>query len=198
MGLNLEYIEGQTPLDEDEKEGLKIKSITNRGELDEFEQLNIEKAMQWTLNKKFELSKILTEKFIKELHRRMYGDVWSWAGEFRKSNKNIGVDKHSIAISLKQLLDDCSFWIDNKTYSEEEIAIRFKHRLVKIHCFANGNGRHSRLIADLLIKNIFNKPYFTWSKADLIKKSEARTNYIIAIKEADNGNITPLLNFAKS
>jgi fido (protein-threonine AMPylation protein) len=101
MGLELEYIEGQTPIDEDEKEGLLIKSITTRGELDEFEQLNIEKAIQWTIDKKWGKDYILTEVFIKELHRRMFNEVWSWAGTFRKTNKNIGVDKHQISVSLK-------------------------------------------------------------------------------------------------
>ncbi|WKN45895.1 hypothetical protein [Tunicatimonas pelagia] len=76
MGLELSYIDGQTPLAEEEREGLKIKSITTQGELDEFEQLNIEKAVEWTIHTKLKPEKILTEKFIKDLHKRMYGDVW--------------------------------------------------------------------------------------------------------------------------
>ncbi|MEL6306467.1 MAG: cell filamentation protein Fic, partial [Bacteroidota bacterium] len=90
MGLELKYDEGQTPLDEEEKEGLKIKSITTQGELDEFEQLNIEKAVEWTIRSNLKFEKILTEKFVKDFHKRMYGDVWKWAGEFRKSEKNLG------------------------------------------------------------------------------------------------------------
>lgn len=198
MGLEIEYIEGQTPLDEDEKEGLLIKSITTRGELDEFEQLNIEKAIQWTLGKKWKKEYILSEEFIKELHRRMFNEVWSWAGAFRKTNKNIGVDKYQIGVSLRQLLDDCTFWLNNNTYSEDEIAIRFKHSIVKIHCFPNGNGRHSRLMADIIIDKIFAKSVFPWNRSNLNKKGLARSNYISAIKEADNGNINPLINFAKS
>ncbi len=138
MGLEIEYIEGQTPLDEDEKEGLLIESITTRGELDEFEQLNIEKAIQWTLGKKWKPEYIISEKFVKELHKRMFCEVWSWAGVFRKTNKNIGVDKYDIGVSLKHLLDDCLYWLENKTYSDEEFAIRFKYRIVTIHCFPNG------------------------------------------------------------
>src|SRR5580693_8243905 len=101
MGLDLEYINGQTPLDDDEKDGLLIQTITTRGELDEFEQLNIEQAVQWTLGRSFKMGDIFTEEFLKTVHKRMYGDVWGWAGEFRKTNKNIGVDKWQITIELK-------------------------------------------------------------------------------------------------
>lgn len=198
MGLEIEYIEGQTPLDEDEKEGLLIKSITTRGELDEFEQLNIEKAIQWTIGKKWKAEYILSEVFIKELHKRMFNEVWSWAGKYRKTNKNIGVDKHQIGISLRQLLDDSLYWLENKIYTDEEFAIRFKHRIVKIHCFPNGNGRHSRLVADIIISQLFGKPIFTWNSTNLNHKGEARSNYLTAIKLADSGDIMPLINFAKT
>ncbi|MBU2649667.1 MAG: mobile mystery protein B [Bacteroidetes bacterium] len=198
MGLEIDYIEGQTPLDEDEKEGLLIKSITTRGELDEFEQLNIEKAIQWTIGKKWKPEYILSEVFVKELHKRMFNEVWSWAGKFRITNKNIGVDKYEIGISLKQLLDDSLYWLENKTYSDEEIAIRFKHRIVSIHCFANGNGRHSRLMADIIIKQIFGRSIFTWSRTNINKTGESRCVYLMAIRQADSGDINPLINFAKS
>jgi len=198
MGLAIEYIEGQTPIDEDEKEGLLIKSITTRGELDEFEQYNIEKAIEWTLGKKWNPDYILSEEFVKELHRKMFNEVWSWAGEFRKTNKNIGVDKLQIGISLRQLIDDSKFWLVNKTYSDDEFAIQFKHRIVKIHCFPNGNGRHSRLIADIIIYQIFGKPVFTWSRSNLNKKGDTRSKYLSAIKSGDNGDINPLLEFART
>lgn len=198
MGLELEYLEGQTPVDEDEKVGLKIKSITTRAELDEFEQLSIEKAIQWTLGKKWKPGYILSEQFVRELHKRMFEEVWSWAGRFRKTDKNIGVDKFLIGISLKQLLDDSNYWLNNKTYSEDEFAIRFKHRIVKIHCFPNGNGRHSRLISDIIINQIFGKPVFSWSRKNLNKKSDARSEYISALKMADTGEIKPLIDFARS
>ena len=146
MGLTFDYIYGQTPISEEEKEGLLIQSITTRGELDEFEQQNIEKAIEWTLTKKFTKEYILSEELIKELHRRMFNDVWVWAGKFRKTNKNLGVDKFEIRVEIRNLIDDCNFWIENKTFGEDEIAIRFKHRIVKIHPFPNGNGRHSRLL----------------------------------------------------
>lgn len=198
MGLDIEYIYGQTPLDDEEKEGLLIKSITSRIELDEFEQQNIEKAIEWTMRKKINSNHILDESFIRELHKHMFDDVWAWAGSFRKSDKNIGVDWHQIPLQLRQLIGDCKFWIENKAFCDEEIAIQFKHRIVKIHCFANGNGRHSRLMADLIMRNIFHIAEFSWGNTNLVKQSEARRNYINAIIAADGGNIEPLINFAKS
>jgi len=143
MGLDLSYDNGQTPIDEDEKEGLLIPTVTTREELDEFEQLNIQKAMEYyLLRRKFKVDTILTEKFIFDVHKRMLGDVWAWAGTIRKSNKNIGVDKFQIPSKLRQLIENCKYWIEHKTFSEKEIAIRFKHELVAIHVFPNGNGRH--------------------------------------------------------
>jgi Fic-DOC domain mobile mystery protein B len=198
MGLKINYIQGQTELDEDEKEGLLIKSITIREELNEFEQQNIEKAIQWTFGRKLKKEQLLSEKFIKELHKKMYGDVWKWAGEFRKSEKNIGVKSYLITTELRILLDDCLFWIDNNVYQQEEIAVRFKHRLVSIHCFANGNGRHSRLIADLIMEKLFVGSFFSWGGNNLVNQTDSRLNYIMAIKLADANKIEPLIEFAKS
>lgn len=197
MGLELQYTDGQTPLDEGEKEGLKIKSITTQEELDEFEQLNIEKAVEWTIRSNLKPERILTEKFIKDLHKKMYGDVWNWAGEFRRSDKNIGIKWTQIGLELKNLLDDTKYWIDNKTFSPEEISIRFKHRIVAIHCFPNGNGIHSRMMADIIIESIFGKEIFSWHKSNMVKADETRKKYIEALRKADNGNINPLIKFAK-
>jgi Fic-DOC domain mobile mystery protein B len=198
MGLELEYIRGQTPIEEEEKEELKIKTISTRGELDEFEQANIEKAVEWSFRINPAAEKILTVEFIKEVHKRMFDEVWGWAGQFRKSNKNIGVDKYQIEQELRILMDDCKFWIDNKVYHDDEIAIRFKHRLVKTHPFPNGNGRHSRLCADILISKGLMKEIFSWGTGSLSKLGETRTNYLDAIHEADQGNIIPLLDFART
>jgi Fic-DOC domain mobile mystery protein B len=131
MGLELNYFNGQTPLDEDEKDGLLVKTITTRGELDEFEQLNIEEAKVWLLKTVFNIDITISEVFVIELHKRMFNKVWRWAGTYRKSNKNIGVDKFEIPMQLRLLLDDTKYWIENKTFPEDEIAIRFSHRLVK-------------------------------------------------------------------
>ena len=170
MGLDLDFSEGQTPLDEDEKEGLLIPTITTRGELDEFEQLGVEKANEWLLSRKLSVNKILIEEFVKDLHKRMFSDIWKWAGEFRKTNKNIGVDKLMIGTELKKLLDDCNYWIEKNIFPEDEIAVRLSHRMVSIHPFANGNGRHSRLMADVLINKGFGKSYFTWEVRVSLKK----------------------------
>ena len=180
MGLDLGYSEGQTPIDENEKEGLKIKSITTQKELDEFEQLNIERAVEWSIRTRLKVDKILTEKFIKDLHYKMFSDVWKWAGQFRRSEKNIGVTWPLINVELKTLLDDAKYWIKNETFTPDEIAIRFKHRMVSIHCFPNGNGRHSRLMADIVIEKIFKKEVFSWHQSDLSQPNEIRKKYISA------------------
>jgi Fic-DOC domain mobile mystery protein B len=196
--LNIDYIYGQTPLDEDEKEGMLIKTITTRRELDEFEQQNIEKAIEWTLGKKFKAGDVFNESFVRDLHKRMYGQVWKWAGAFRKSNKNLGRDKELIGALLKQLNDNSLYWIANKAYPEDEIAIRYKHELVSIHCFPNGNGRHSRLMADVVVNCILGKPVFTWNRASINKEGESRNNYLKALRQADKGEIKPLIEFARS
>lgn len=198
MGLGIEYINGQTPLDEDEKEGLLIPTIATREELDQFEQQNIEEALQWVFGRSLKAETILTEKFICNLHKRMYGSVWAWAGKFRKTDKNLGVDKWQIPVALKSLCDDTLFWIQNKTYSPDEIAVRFKHRIVSIHCFPNGNGRHSRLMADVIINNIYKLELFSWGAGDLVLQGHTRKSYLKAVKAADNESFEQLLKFARS
>ena len=197
MGLDFDYSEGQTPLDEEEKEGLLIQTITTRGELDEFEQLGVETANEWLLARKLSIKRILTEDFVKDLHKRMFSDIWKWAGEIRKTNKNIGVDKFMIRSELKNLLDDCNYWIENKVFFEDEIAVRLSHRMVFIHPFTNGNGRHSRLIADVLVTKGFGKSYFTWGSVSLTKQSEARTKYLAALKDADRNDYNSLIEFSR-
>ena len=198
MGLKSDYIDGQTPLNEEEQNGLLIPSITTREELDEFEQLNIEKAIQWTFGKKWKAEQLFSEKFVKDLHKRMYGEVWKWAGAFRESEKNLGIKSYLIPTELKVLLDDAIFWVQNDTYSPVELAIRFKHRLVSIHCFSNGNGRHSRLMADLIMEKLFNATFFSWGSSNLVKATETRKAYIKAVKMADKQDLQPLIVFAKS
>ena len=166
--------------------------------MNEQEQLNIEEAIKWIINTKFKKDKILTEKFIKSLHKKMFGNVWSWAGKFRTSEKNIGVQWIQFGTDLRMLLDDTHYWIDNGTYPPEELAIRFKHKLVTIHCFPNGNGRHSRIMADLIIESIFGRKIFSWNQSNMVKADETRKEYIRSIKEGDKGDINPLIKFARS
>ena len=198
MGLEINYLDGQTPLSEEELEGLKISSITTREELDEFEQLNIEKAIQWTIGKKFHSKELFSEKFMKDLHKRMYGEVWKWAGTFRTSEKNLGIKCYLIPVQLKQLLDDATFWYENNVFAPEEFAVRFKHQLVSIHCFANGNGRHSRLMADLIMEKLYQQSFLTWGGSSLVKSNEKRKAYIKAIQKADRQDLKQLIIFAKS
>jgi Fic-DOC domain mobile mystery protein B len=198
MGLELEYIDDQTPLAEEEKDGLLIPTIATRGELDEFEQQNIEQAIQWTLGRSFKPETVFTEEFIRMVHKRMYADVWAWAGEFRKTNKNIGTDKWQIPTELRYLLDDNRYWHENNTYPPDEIAVRFKHRIVSIHCFPNGNGRHSRLMADIIIEKIYKQSVFSWGAANLSSEGDARAAYLKAVKAADEGDYSLLLAFARS
>jgi len=198
MGLDLDYLVGQTPLSEEEKEGLLIPSIATRGELDEFEQQNIEQAVQWTMGRSLRPDLIFAEDFIRKLHKKMYADVWAWAGEFRKANKNLGIDKWQIPTELKYLLDDFRYWYENNTYLPDEIALRFKHRIVSIHCFPNGNGRHSRLMADIIVEKIYKLDVFSWGAANNSSLVDARTAYLKAIKTADKGDYSLLLIFARS
>lgn len=199
MGLNIEYIEGQTPIDEDEKIDLKISGIVTKAELDEWEQLNIEEAIKWSLNLKAPWDEIIREKFIRQLHQKMFGKVWKWAGEFRKTNKNIGVDKFQIGLELRQLCDDFKYWHLNDIYTPDERAIRFKHRIVQIHCFPNGNGRHSRLIADIIISKIYGESVFSWGNSfDLTHASDIRHTYLLSLRNADQGDFNSLISFARS
>ena len=127
----------------------------------------------------------------------MFGRVWHWAGTFRRSMKNIGIDAYRIPQELRQLMDDCRYWIEHKTYEPDEIAARFHHRLVSIHPFPNGNGRHARLAADRLLV-AFGQPRFTWGRVNLVDANETRDSYIAALNAADRHDIGPLLEFVRS
>jgi len=190
------YPEGATPLDPDEIEDLKLGHIVTREELNRFEQDNINEALEWLARRQKE--DILTEKFVKTLHRKMFEKVWRWAGVFRKSGKNIGVDWHQIATQLHLLLQDVRYWIDHKTYVEDEIAVRFHHRLVWIHLFANGNGRHARLMTDLLLTEVLKQKPFSWSVPGLDIESQVRDLYLKALRKADHHDYSLLLDFVRA
>jgi Fic-DOC domain mobile mystery protein B len=134
--MTFTYPEGATPLTPEELDDLKLKHVTTRGELDQLEQANIVDGLRWLSTLKS--NEILSEVFIHELHRRLFGEVWLWAGNFRTTEKNIGVAPFEIPTQLRLLLDDVKFWIENKTYPNQEIALRLHHRIVKIHLFPNG------------------------------------------------------------
>lgn len=184
--------DNSTPLTAEEKNGLKLKWITLRSELNEAEARNIAQAQLWlAANKKKD---VCSDTFLRKLHKKMFCDVWVWAGEYRITERNIGVAPYQIPMKLMQLFDDLNFWIDNKTYSNHEIAVRLHHKLVQIHPFPNGNGRVSRLMADLVLRKLEGKTLY-WGDTNLVDVSEVRRKYIDALRKADAGDYTDLLNF---
>ena len=194
--IDFKYPVGATHIDPDEAGGLLLTHITTQGELNRWEQENIVEALAWI--EKTKPTDILNEQFIKQLHKRMFGNVWKWAGQFRRSGKNIGVLWHQIPENIKNMCDDVPEWIQSQYESPEEMAVRFHHRLVWIHPFPNGNGRHSRLMANIFLENVLHGSPFTWGNQDLSNPNESRSRYINALQEADNGNLVPLLEFANS
>src|SRR5574341_1455697 len=184
-----------TPLTEEEKRDLRLSYIAQRGELNAAEQENIARAQGWAVRRR--RRDLLTDRFIKNLHRRMFGDVWKWAGQFRKSQRNIGINYWDIAVELRKLLDDAKTWVEQNVYPSDEIAVRFHHRLVQIHPFPNGNGRLARLMADLLVTQLGGTP-FSWGRGSLRDHGELRKRYIAALQAADNRDLRPLLAFSRS
>jgi Fic-DOC domain mobile mystery protein B len=191
------YKPGQTPIDAAEADDL-IPPLTTQDELNEWEEQNILEARHWALSKRvISRTEPLSEDFLFELHRRMLDSTWKWAGKIRTRDKNIGVPFHKIRVSLRKLLDDAQYWQLNKIYSFDELAMRFHHRLVQIHLFPNGNGRHARLAVDVIARKT-GQPDFTWGSVNLIKPGEARAAYLNAIHTADAGDLRPLINFSRS
>ena len=186
--------DANTPLTPEEREQLIPSYITLRRELNEAEQVNIGAALRWTRVRK---RNVLDADFIDELHRRMFGDTWKWAGRYRTTARNIGIDAFRIATEMRQLIDDVKYWVEHESYAPDEIAVRFSHRLVAIHPFPNGNGRLSRLSGDLLVRQLGGPP-FTWGRANLINTGETRARYVAALRAADQHDIAPLLAFARS
>lgn len=183
-----------TPLTPEEMRGLKPAHIAFRWELNQAEQENIARGQDWALARPRDL---LTEKFVLELHRRMLGDVWRWAGKFRTSERNIGINHWEIPVALRLLLDDARAWIEFSAYPPDEIAVRFHHRLVQIHPFPNGNGRHSRLMADLLVMRQGGARFSWGSGVNLQDASGVRGAYIAALRAADQHDVAPLIAFAR-
>jgi Fic-DOC domain mobile mystery protein B len=187
---------GQTPLDGDEAESLIPSWVATREDLNQAEEENIARALVWARRSRPPADDILTERFIRQFHKRMFGDVWRWAGTYRTSNKNIGVDYWLIAEQLGQLLENCRYWIENSTFEPDELAVRFHHRLVAIHPFPNGNGRLSRAIADELVVALGGER-FLWG-ASIADPEERRCVYIEALRAADDGDVTALVAFART
>ncbi len=186
--------EGATPLGPDEIGGLKFKHITTRGELDELEQANIQQGLLWLFARK--RGDICEEDFIRIVHRRLFADVWDWAGTFRQREMNIGIGPQQIAEQLHILLGNARYWAEEKVFPPLEAAARIHHRLVEIHPFPNGNGRHGRIAADLYLRDYFNHAPVRWTGGkNLQVNNDRRDAYIASLRNADAGEFDPLLEF---
>jgi Fic-DOC domain mobile mystery protein B len=190
--------EGNTELSEEERLEL-IPSLTTRAELNAIERLNIKEARVWAMRPRvLQRPDLLTDRFARELHRRMFRSVWRWAGRYRTTEKNLGWEVHRLTEGVRNAFDDAQSWLQYSTYPVPEAAVRLHHRLVSIHPWPNGNGRHSRLIADLLVASR-NGEELTWgARSDLVGMGDVRARYLQAIRAADAGDIYPLVVFAKS
>lgn len=187
--------EGTTPIDPDEAEGLIPLHIRTQSELDAWEQFNIIEGLAWA--ERQGLRDLLEDAFVRELHRRMFGATWRWAGSYRKSDKNIGIDWRHIPVRLRDLLDDIKVQLADLREPIDQTILKFHHRLVLIHPFANGNGRHARVMADLLAYRQ-GRPAFSWGRHLLTSASEIRDEYLAALRRADQRDYPPLFRFARS
>lgn len=187
---------GQTPIDSDEKQGLIPQHIKSISELNEFEEMNIREAADRYLSghRRHHLD---DPEFLKHVHKEMFGQTWRWAGHYRKSDKNLGKPWVMIPEEMKKACDDFRHWLENRTYDAVEIAVRFHHRLVSIHPFPNGNGRHARLAADIFLHDR-NHKLLTWGGTELFRPEEGRKVYIDGLKKADKGDFEHLIRFAAS
>lgn len=188
--------EGKTPLSPEELEDL-IPNLATKEELNEFERENIILAREWAFSDRTPPLGMAADEYVRKLHLRMFDQTWKWAGQYRKTEKNIGVPVYQVREQLAALFGDTRYWIEQGTYPPDEIAVRFHHRLVQIHPFPNGNGRHARLLADVLARKL-GRPVFSWGAADLVKEGTARSRYLEAISLADKEDIQPLIAFARS
>lgn len=195
MVVKFVYPPGATPLDPDDAAGLIPSHIATQGQLNEWEFQNVAEGRAWALSRK--RKELLTADFARELHRRMFGKTWKWAGNFRKKETNPGIDPKNISVELKKLFDDVAYQIEQNSMPLDEIGARFHHRLTQIHPFPNGNGRHARLMTDILLKLNGTEP-FDWGKSDLVAAGEVRDRYIAALRAADSRDHSLLQEFVRS
>ena len=187
---------GNTPLSPEELADL-LPNLATKEELNEWERENILRARECAIRDRTNPNDMVSDEYVRKLHLKMFDQTWKWAGQYRRTEKNVGIPFHEIRDRLAALFGDVRYWIKNATFSPDDIAVRFHHRLVAIHPFPNGNGRHARLMADVLVMKL-GHPGFTWGSTDLVKQGEARARYLDAIRAADNGDVQPLLEFARS
>lgn len=190
--------EDATPLNPGERDELLQSWITSRNDLNEAERDNIVKGAAWARQRRSQtVADLLSDDFAKTLHKRMFGEVWKWAGTYRQTERNIGIEAYRISAETPAMFADARYWVDNTTYPPDEIAVRLHHRLVAIHPFPNGNGRHARLMADLLIERLGGQP-FSWGGGSLVDGGTLRAHYVAALQAADGHDMGPLVAFARS
>lgn len=193
--MNFEHTPGATPISPDAKKDL-IPDLHTQEELNMWEAANIANAQKlW--RRRSQRQFILNIKTLLRLHKSMFDVTWRWAGKFRSTELTLGIDWRQVQVATHDLCANVEWQIENEVYPADELAIRFHHRLVFIHPFQNGNGRHSRLATDLLLERMKCKR-FSWRSTSLIAQSRVRDEYIAALKEADNGHFELLLQFARS
>jgi len=183
---------GTTPLDPDESEELIPTHITTNGELDAWENQNILQAAQWLAAGT--RGSLLTDTFVRELHRRMFDQTWRWAGRYRRSAKNIGIDWTQIPAAVHELCLNAKVWFEQTVFPVRQAAARMHHRLVQIHAFPNGNGRHARLFTDAVLQQRTEAP-FEWGRGDPHAHGSVRDAYLAALRAADGGNFEALFKF---
>ena len=188
---------GATPLSVDDVQGLKLRHVTTREQLDELEQANVVQGLRWLAAE--QRGDILEDSFVRKVHEKLFGEVWVWAGKYRKLETNIGVAPHEIATQMRLLLDDARTWCEQQVYPPLEAAARLHHRMVLIHPFPNGNGRHARIVADEFLKRRFNHPPIEWTSGhNLLQNNNRRNAYLQALRQADTGELKALLKFVNA
>lgn len=196
--MKFEHPDGATPIDPNEAQGLRPTHLTTQNQLNRLEFENIRDAQTWLAGRKLSIDKLLSSEFMRDLHKHMLGDVWEWAGTYRTTDKNIGIPWEQVSVSMQNLCDDTRTWIEGNVFEIDLLAVRFHHRLVSIHPFPDGNGRHARIMTDLLLERVLGTSSFSWGNTDLVNHDEVRARYINAMRAADNGDLQPLLEFVRS
>ncbi len=187
--------EGATPIDD--VSGLLV-DITTRGELNDAEGLNILTATDWI--DKGRIDDLFTVQFYRELHTKMYDQVWSWAGALRSQTGQTthpGSRPEAVDLDLGRVAMEfhCEWEALNDNSHLLPFISRYHHALVLVHPFNNGNGRWSRLAADAVIQRLAGRPPLTWATDTLVVDSDERKEYIAALQAADTGDFQPLLDY---
>lgn len=198
MALTDPHALGATPLTPEDLEGLKLPATTH-GELNELEAANIRQGQEWALRaRSTRIPDMLSDQYVQRLHKEMYGEVWAWAGQYRHSDTNTGVTHTTIWPEMRTVYDDARYWIEHQTFAPDELVIRLHHRLVKVHPFPNGNGRHARMMADLVLLRHFKAARLPWGGNTLGNSDPRRKEYISAMQAADANDYGPLLKIGRS